>query len=143
MKPSNVLVTEVDGNPVLKVIDFGVARATDRLSVGLEAFTMDGQIIGTPAYMSPEQANLDSSDIDTGTDVYSLGVVLYELLVGALPLDIQSMRKIALFEVLRAIRETPVPTPAARITQMGAAAEAGLAPGNESQSTEAGLGGGS
>ena len=109
VKPSNVLVTEVDGKPVPKVIDFGIARATEQRSVEHNAFTLDGQIVGTPEYMSPEQANLGSSDIDTGTDVYSLGVVLYELLVGALPLDVKSMRK-----------------PTARITQMGAAAE-GLA----------------
>ena len=126
VKPSNILVTEVDGKPSPKVIDFGIARAIEQRSVELNAFTLDGQIIGTPEYMSPEQANLDNRDIDTGTDVYSLGVVLYELLVGALPLDLKSMRKLALGEVLRAIRETPVPKPTARITQMGASAE-GLA----------------
>ena len=123
MKPSNVLVTEVDGKPVPKVIDFGIARATDQRSAESEAFTLAGQIIGTPEYMSPEQASLDNRDIDTGTDVYSLGIVLYELLVGALPLDMKALRKMAFGEVLRAIRETPVPKPTARITQMGAAAE--------------------
>jgi WD40 repeat protein/serine/threonine protein kinase len=126
VKPSNVLVTEVDGKPVPKVIDFGVARATEQRSAERDVFTLSGQLIGTPEYMSPEQASLDSRDIDTGTDVYSLGVVLYELLVGVLPLDIKSLRKLALGEVLRAIRETPVPKPTARITQMGTAAE-GLA----------------
>ena len=124
VKPSNVLVTEVDGNPLPKVIDFGIARATDQRAAESEVFTLAGQIIGTPEYMSPEQANMDSRDIDTGTDVYSLGVVLYELLVGALPLDVKALRKIAFGEVLRAIRETPVPKPTARITQMGAAATA-------------------
>lgn len=123
VKPSNVLVTEVDGKPVPKVIDFGIARAIEQRSAERDAFTLAGQLIGTPEYMSPEQANLDSRDIDTGTDVYSLGVVLYELLVGALPLDIKSMRKLALGEVLRAIRETPAPKPTARITQMGVTAE--------------------
>jgi WD40 repeat protein/serine/threonine protein kinase len=123
VKPSNILVTEVDGKPVPKVIDFGIARATDQRSAESEAFTLAGQIIGTPEYMSPEQASLDSRDIDTGTDVYSLGIVLYELLVGALPLDMKALRKIAFGEVLRAIRETPVPKPTARITQMGDAAE--------------------
>ena len=91
VKPSNVLVTEVDGKPVPKVIDFGVARATEQRSAECDAFTLSGQLIGTPEYMSPEQASLDSRDIDTGTDVYSLGVVLYELLVGMLPLDIKSL----------------------------------------------------
>ena len=126
VKPSNVLVTEVDGKPVPKVIDFGVARATDQRSLEWESFTLSGQLIGTPEYMSPEQASLENRDIDTSTDVYSLGVVLYELLVGVLPLDIKSMRKIALSEVLRAIREMPASKPTARITELGAAAE-GLA----------------
>ena len=123
VKPSNVLVTEMDGKPVPKVIDFGVARAIEQRSAEYEAFTLSGQLVGTPEYMSPEQASLDNRDIDTGTDVYSLGVVLYELLVGVLPLDIKSLRKIALGEVLRAIREIPVPKPTARITEMGAAAQ--------------------
>ena len=123
VKPSNILVAEVDGRPTPKVIDFGIARATEQRDVERESFTLAGQILGTPEYMSPEQANLDSRDIDTGTDVYSLGVVLYELLVGALPLDVRAMRKLALAEILRAIRETPVPKPTVRITQMGAAAE--------------------
>jgi WD40 repeat protein/serine/threonine protein kinase len=123
VKPSNVLVTEVDGKPVPKVIDFGVARATEHRSAERDAFTLSGQLIGTPEYMSPEQASLNIQDIDTGTDVYSLGVILYELLVGMLPLDIKSLRKLALGEVLRAIRETPVPKLTARITEMGAVAE--------------------
>jgi len=126
VKPSNVLVTEVDGKPVPKVIDFGISRATEQRSVERDAYTLSGQLIGTPEYMSPEQASLDSRDIDTGTDVYSLGVVLYELLVGVLPLDIKCLPSIALSEVLRAIRETPILKPTSRITQMGAAAE-GLA----------------
>jgi non-specific serine/threonine protein kinase/serine/threonine-protein kinase len=134
VKPSNILVTEVDGKPVPKVIDFGIARATDQRSAESEAFTLAGQIIGTPEYMSPEQASLDNRDIDTGTDVYSLGMVLYELLVGSLPLDMKALRKIAFAEVLRAIRETPVPKPTARITQMGADAE-GMA---QHRSTNAG-----
>lgn len=123
VKPSNVLVAEIDGRPHPKVIDFGVARATEQCSMEREAFTFSGQLIGTPEYMSPEQASLNSQNIDTGTDVYSLGVLLYELLVGVLPLDIKAMRKMALGEVLRAIRETPAPKPTAKITEMGSAAE--------------------
>jgi non-specific serine/threonine protein kinase/serine/threonine-protein kinase len=123
VKPSNVLVTEVDGKPVPKVIDFGIARAIDQRVYQFENCTLAGQIIGTPEYMSPEQADLNTRDIDTGTDVYSLGVLLYELLVGALPLDVKALRRLGLVEVLRAIRETPVPKPTTRITQMGAAAE--------------------
>ncbi len=123
VKPSNILVTEVDGKPVPKVIDFGIARATDQGLLEREGFTLAGQIVGTPEYMSPEQASLDTRDIDTGTDVYSLGIVLYELLVGALPLDSRSLRQLAFVEVLRAIRETPSPKPTTKLTQMGAGAE--------------------
>jgi non-specific serine/threonine protein kinase/serine/threonine-protein kinase len=123
VKPSNILVSQVDGKPVPKVIDFGIARATDRFPAESETFTIAGQIVGTPEYMSPEQAGLDGGDIDTGTDVYSLGVVLYELLVGALPVDLSAARKAALAEVLRAVRDTPIPKPTIRISQLGAAAE--------------------
>jgi non-specific serine/threonine protein kinase/serine/threonine-protein kinase len=123
VKPSNVLVTEIDGKPVPKVIDFGIARATDQQAMQREAFTLAGQLVGTPEYMSPEQASLGRLDIDTLTDVYSLGMVLYELLVGVPPLDLNTLRKMAFGEVLRVIRETPVPKPTVRITQMGEAAE--------------------
>ena len=87
LKPSNILVAEVDGRPVPKIIDFGVAKATTQRLTEMTMFTELGQLIGTPEYMSPEQASLTDDDIDTRTDVYALGVVLYELLAGALPFE--------------------------------------------------------
>ena len=82
-KPSNILVTQVDGNPVPKIIDFGVAKAISQRLTAETMFTHAGALIGTPEYMSPEQANSGGEDIDTRSDVYSLGVVLYELLVAS------------------------------------------------------------
>jgi eukaryotic-like serine/threonine-protein kinase len=87
LKPSNILVSEVDGKPAPRIIDFGVAKATAQRLTPETLFTQVGEVVGTPAYMSPEQADSGGVDVDTRTDVYSLGVVLYELLVGALPLD--------------------------------------------------------
>jgi non-specific serine/threonine protein kinase/serine/threonine-protein kinase len=111
LKPSNILVTEVDGKPMPRIIDFGVAKAT---TPGLNAgtmYTQFGAVIGTLGYMSPEQADSAGQDIDTRSDVYSLGVVLYELLVGALPLD---FRQMAYDEVLRLLREQDAPKPSTR-----------------------------
>ena len=87
LKPSNILVTIQDGQPVPKIIDFGIAKATDQRLAQRTLFTEQGQLIGTPEYMSPEQAEMSGLDVDTRTDIYSLGVILYELLVGVLPFD--------------------------------------------------------
>jgi serine/threonine protein kinase len=101
LKPSNILITEVDGKPMPKIIDFGIAKATSQNLTAETMFTLVGTIMGTPEYMSPEQSGSTGEDVDTRTDGYSLGVVLYELLVGALPLDLKQMRKLALHELLR------------------------------------------
>lgn len=112
LKPSNILVVDVDGKPVPKIIDFGVARATSqRPTPETVLLTRAGMILGTPDYMSPEQANAGEEDIDTRTDVYSLGVILYELLAGALPFD---FRRLPLDEVLRKLREGNMPPPSVR-----------------------------
>jgi WD40 repeat protein len=105
IKPSNVLVSVRDGIPVVKVIDFGVAKAINQGSIGQTVFTEHGMLIGTPEYMSPEQAEPNGRDVDTTTDVYSLGIVLYELLVGVLPFDLKELRKKGLAEILRIIRD--------------------------------------
>jgi eukaryotic-like serine/threonine-protein kinase len=113
LKPSNILVTEVDGKPAPKVIDFGVAKALTQ-TLGRETmFTRAGGLIGTPGYISPEQASSSGEDIDTRTDVYSLGVVFYELLAGAPPLD---LKKVALEEFLRKLREDEPPKPSTKIS---------------------------
>jgi tetratricopeptide (TPR) repeat protein len=112
LKPSNILVTEVDGRAVPKIIDFGVAKALTQRLVADTMFTRAGALVGTPEYMSPEQALSSGEDIDTRTDVYSLGVILYELLAGVAPLD---LRKITLDELLRRLREEEPPKPSAKI----------------------------
>ncbi|MGO4881184.1 MAG: tetratricopeptide repeat protein [Bryobacteraceae bacterium] len=116
LKPSNILVGEIDGKPVPRIIDFGLAKATAR---GLNAetmFTQAGAIVGMPAYMSPEQADSTGVDVDTRTDVYSLGVVLYELLVGTVPLD---FRKMPFGEILRRLREEEAPRPSTKLRTRG------------------------
>src|SRR5262249_23149551 len=105
LKPSNVLISVYDGRPVPKIIDFGVAKATGPKLTERTLFTEFGKVIGTLEYMSPEQAQLNQLDIDTRSDIYSLGVVLYELLTGSTPLDKKRLSDAALLEALRVIRE--------------------------------------
>ncbi len=112
LKPSNILVTEVDGRPAPRIIDFGVAKATSQPVDAATMFTQLGAPIGTIGYMSPEQASSGGEDIDTRSDVYSLGVVLYELLVGTLPLD---LKKLAVEEALRRLRDQDAPRPSTRL----------------------------
>jgi eukaryotic-like serine/threonine-protein kinase len=112
LKPSNILVTEVDGKAAPKIIDFGVAKALSHKLTADTMFTRLGALIGTPEYMSPEQANSSGEDIDTRTDVYSLGVIFYELLAGVPPID---LRKIAFDEFLRRLREEDPPKPSTKI----------------------------
>ena len=120
MKPSNVLVSVQDGTPVPKVIDFGVAKAVNQKIIEKTLFTEHGVLIGTPEYMSPEQADANGADVDTTTDIYSLGILLYELLVGALPFDPKVLRKAGYGEMRRIIREEETPRPTARLDSLGA-----------------------
>ncbi len=119
LKPSNVLVSVHDGRPVPKVIDFGVAKALGQSLTERTLFTGFHDMIGTPAYMSPEQAQLSGQDVDTRSDVYSLGILLYELLVGTTPFDRDTLGKAALDEIRRMIRETDPPTPSQRLRTLG------------------------
>jgi serine/threonine protein kinase/Tfp pilus assembly protein PilF len=121
IKPSNILVTLHDGMPVPKVIDFGIAKATsDQRLTDKTLFTAFEQFMGTPAYMSPEQAEMSGLDIDTRTDIYALGVLLYELLTGVTPFNPEEFRKAGLDEIRRMIRETEPPKPSTRLESLGA-----------------------
>jgi eukaryotic-like serine/threonine-protein kinase len=117
LKPSNVLVAPYDGAPVPKVIDFGVAKAAGVPLTDKTLVTGLGAVVGTPEYMSPEQAELNNRDIDTRSDVYSLGVLLYELLTGTTPLTTKRVKDAALLEVLRVIREEDPPRPSTRLSE--------------------------
>ena len=122
LKPSNILVAQYDDRPVPKVIDFGVAKATHQKLTEKTIYTQLGQIVGTLEYMSPEQAVMNELDVDTRTDVYSLGVMLYELLVGETPLDGKELRAQALDQILLAIRELEPARPSIRLSSQGQAA---------------------
>ncbi|HUY33844.1 MAG TPA: protein kinase [Pirellulales bacterium] len=117
IKPSNVLVAPYDGRPVVKVIDFGVAKATGQKLTERTLFTEFGAMVGTLQYMSPEQAELNNQDIDTRSDLYSLGVLLYELLTGTTPLDMNRLRGAALASVLMLIRDEEPPKPSTRLSE--------------------------
>ena len=116
LKPTNILVTDVDGEPTAKIIDFGVAKAISQRITEQTVFTELGQWIGTPEYMSPEQAGMRGFDIDTRTDVYSLGVLLYELLVGVQTFEVNELRSSGFDEMRRKIREQDPPRPSTRVS---------------------------
>ncbi|HLJ95397.1 MAG TPA: serine/threonine-protein kinase [Gemmataceae bacterium] len=119
IKPSNVLVTLHDGQPVTKVIDFGVAKATEQRLTEKTLFTQYGTIVGTLEYMAPEQAEMSGLGVDTRSDIYSLGVLLYELLTGTTPLERDRLREAAYEEMMRLIREDEPPRPSQRISASG------------------------
>jgi serine/threonine protein kinase len=118
IKPSNVLVSVHDVRPVVKVIDFGIAKATGEQLTDKTIYTAVAQMVGTPLYMSPEQAGLSDLDVDTRSDVYSLGVLLYELLTGTTPFDSETLKQAGYDEMRRIIREDDPPRPSARLSTM-------------------------
>jgi eukaryotic-like serine/threonine-protein kinase len=122
LKPSNVLVTEQEGKPLAKVIDFGIAKATDQWAIENTLITQFGEMVGTPEYASPEQAAVMTADVDETSDVYSLGVLLYELLIGTVPFDAARMRQAGLAGMLRIIREEEAPPLTRKLSSMGATA---------------------
>ena len=137
IKPSNVIVALYDDRPVPKVIDFGVAKAAGQSLTDKTLMTEFGAVVGTPEYVSPEQASLNNLDIDTRSDVYSLGVLLYELLTGSTPVDRKSLGKAALLEILRIVREVEAPKPSAKLSTIdtlpSVAAHRGTEPGKLSK----------
>ena len=120
LKPSNILVALYDDRPVPKVIDFGVSKATGQPLTDMTLMTGFGAVVGTPEYMSPEQAGFNQLDVDTRSDVYSLGVLLYELLTGTTPVDRKSLNRAAVFEILRIVREVEPPRPSTKLSTSSA-----------------------
>ena len=116
LKPANILVTIIDGEPVPKVIDFGVAKATSGKLTDLSMSTQFGAVVGTLEYMSPEQAGFSAIDVDTRADIYSLGVILYELLTGLRPIDAKRLKNAAFTEMIRIIREEEPSKPSTRLS---------------------------
>src|SRR5207344_640346 len=119
LKPTNILVAPHDGVPVVKAIDFGVAKAIGQQLTDKTIYTRLTQMIGTPLYMSPEQAEVNALDVDTRSDVYSLGVLLYELLTGTTPFDRKRFATAAHDEIRRIIKEEDPPRPSMRMSTMG------------------------
>ncbi len=117
LKPANILVIDVDGKPAPRIIDFGLAKATTRPHDGESLFTQVGHFVGTPAYLSPEQADPNVTDVDTRTDVYSLGTVLYVLLVGSQPFETKRGERLPLDELLRRLRDEEPPSPSAKVSR--------------------------
>ena len=127
LKPNNILVALIDGKPVPKVIDFGVAKATACRLTDESLDTQIGAVIGTLEYMSPEQAGEASEDIDTRADIYSLGIILYELLTGLRPLDAKRFKKAALAEMIRILKEDEPQKPSTRCRPTNRRLPCGLA----------------
>ena len=123
LKPSNVLVPEIDGAPFPKVIDFGIAKAVNQKLTEQTLYTNFSQMVGTPLYMSPEQAGLGIVDIDTRSDIYSLGVLLYELITGSTPFDREKLKSAGFDEMRRMIREDEPPRPSAKLDTLNAQAQ--------------------
>src|SRR5262249_23475728 len=122
LKPSNVLVSRHDTTPIVKVIDFGVAKALGQELTDKTLFTGIAQMIGTPLYMSPEQAGMSDLDVDTRSDIFSLGVLLYELLTGTTPLGRERLKEVSYDELRRIIRDEEPPKPSTRISTLAQAA---------------------